>query len=120
MHIRSTKAINGYLAKAFHEGESAATVTSDNDGIKIVICAEKVKHAGGCWSGRWKSEWTVKGGSIDGTVCCFVFVCFSAKLLLFSSILGLVWSVRTCHTNVCISVMLLWLKKLGKRDVPLL
>lgn len=61
------KAMEGYLAKAYHPGDSAVTVTSSSEGINIVISAEKIKHDGGCWSGRWKSEWTVKDGNIDGT-----------------------------------------------------
>lgn len=61
------KALEAYVAKKYVPGDSAVAVTSDGDATNIVISAEKVKHDGGCWSGRWKSEWTIKGGKIDGT-----------------------------------------------------
>ena len=60
--------MDAYLAKAYHPEDAAVTVTTSDDALYIVISAEKIKHDGGCWSGRWKSEWNVKDGSIDGTV----------------------------------------------------
>lgn len=62
------KELDGYLAKVYNAGDSAVTVTAADGAISIAISAEKIKHAGGCWSGRWKSEWVLKNGSLDGTV----------------------------------------------------
>lgn len=62
------KAVAAYVASVYQPGDSACTVTTRDGATQIVISAEKVKHDGGCWSGRWKSEWNIKDGSIDGTV----------------------------------------------------
>jgi capping protein alpha len=60
--------VDTYLAKAYQPGDSASTVLCKDDGsLFIAISAEKIKHEGGCWSGQWKSEWSVEAGSINGT-----------------------------------------------------
>ena len=62
------KAVEAYLKKAYQPGDSSCSVTTHEGAIQVVISAEKIKHDGGCWSGRWKSEWNLKDGNIDGTV----------------------------------------------------